>query len=351
MTPRVLLVTNDYPPERGGIQRYLVELVAAYPGEMSVAAPADPTGSPAAGIFPGPAGFMWPTGGTRQWLARVIKQTKPDVVLFGAPHPLAFLGPGLDRPYAVLAHGAEVSVGRVIPVYGALMARALRRAGAVMAVSEHTARAVARAAGVEATVVGAGVDLSRFPDNGGQRDQVVLFCMSRFVPRKGHLRVLAAGEELAARGVPVKVVLAGEGRMASTIQAQADRAEVPVEVIVGPSDTEVVDLYSRASIFCMPARSRWFGLEREGLGLVYLEAAAAGLPVLAGRSGGAPETIDPGVTGFVVDTPSEIADAARLLLDPETRATFGAAGRRRAEERHAWPLVADKIAKILETVS
>lgn len=350
MTPRVLLVTNDYPPDQGGIQRYLLELVQAYPGQMLVAAPADPSGSAAAGVFPGPSGFMWPTGGTSQWLRGVIRETKPDVVLFGAPHPLAFLGPRLGLPYAVLAHGAEVSIGRSVPIYGALMARALRRAGAVFSVSHHTARAVRRAAGVEPIVVGAGVDRDRL-QRSLHPNGLVLTCVSRFVARKGHLRVLAAGERLTAEGLDVTVVLAGAGRLARRIRTRAQRAHVPVEVVVRPTDQAVAEILGRTSIFCMPARSRWLGLEQEGLGLVYLEAAASGLPVLAGRSGGAPETIEPGVTGFTVDSVDEIVAAVRLLADPAVREEFGRAGRRRVEQRHDWVSVAGQFAHVLGSIA
>ena len=350
MSARVLLITNDYPPGRGGIQRYLVDLVDAYPGEMLVAAPADPTGSPAAGVFPGPAGFMWPTGGTRRWLLGLLHQHRPDVVLFGAPHPLAFLGPSLGLPYAVLAHGAEVSIGRIVPGYGALMARSLRKAGAVMAVSEHTAHAVRRAAHVDCEVVGAGVDLARFrPADIGE--DLVVACVSRFVPRKGHARVIEAAENLARRGVAARVVLAGEGRLAGRLRERAATAAVPVEVVESPSDVAVASIYANASVFCMPARSRWFGLEREGLGLVYLEAAASGLPVLAGRSGGAPETVEPGRTGFVVDSTSDLEAALEVLADPEVRRAFGAAGRARVEERHNWSTVAARFQRILDSLA
>lgn len=349
MTRRVLLVTNDYPPDQGGIQRYLFDLVHHYPGEMVVAAPADPTGNPAAGVFPGPSGFMWPTGGTSQWLRRVIRQTSPDVVLFGAPHPLAFLGPRLGLPYAVLAHGAEVSVGRVIPIYGSLMARALRKAGAVLSVSEHTAHAVRRAAGVEPVVVGAGVDLARLAPSPAPPG-LVLTCVSRFVPRKRHLDVLEAGERLHAERQDVRVVLAGDGRLAKRIQKRAARAGVPVDVVIRPSDNDVAGLLQDTSVFCMPAQSRWFGLEREGLGLVYLEAAACGRPVLVGSSGGAPETIEPGRSGFIVDSVDDIVAAVRALGDQSVRREFGEAGRLRVEERHDWGVVANRFAAVLESI-
>lgn len=293
---------------------------------------------------------MWPTGGTRHWLESLLRSTRPDIVLFGAPHPLAFLGPGLDVPYAVLAHGAEVSIGRIIPGYGALMARALRRASVVLAVSHHTARAVRRAAGVPAVVVGAGVDTDRIQP-GVPPDELVLACVSRFVPRKGHTMVLEAAELLRRRGLSVRVVLAGEGRLAHRLRKRAESTEVDVDVIEGPSDAGIVEIYRNASIFCMPARSRWFGLEREGLGLVYLEAAAAGLPILAGRSGGAPETIDPGTTGFVVSSIEDIVEAVVRLADPAERGSFGSAARARVEQRHSWRHVAGEIAKILERVS
>ena len=88
----------------------------------------------------------------------------------------------------------------------------------------------------------------------------------------------------------------------------------------------------------MPARSRWFGLEVEGLGIVYLEAAAAGLPVVAGRSGGAPETVVPGQTGYVAESVAEIVEAVELISEDVER--YGAAGRGRAEALYSWEAVA-----------
>jgi phosphatidylinositol alpha-1,6-mannosyltransferase len=108
--------------------------------------------------------------------------------------------------------------------------------------------------------------------------------------------------------------------------------------------------YAAGDVFAMPCRTRWLGLDLEALGVVFLEAAATGLPVVAGRSGGAPETVEAGVTGLVVDgrKAGEVGAAvAGLLADPARARAMGATGRRMVEAEFAWPAVAARLEKLL----
>jgi phosphatidylinositol alpha-1,6-mannosyltransferase len=168
--------------------------------------------------------------------------------------------------------------------------------------------------------------------------------VSRFVPRKGQRRVLDAAARLRSEGRRLSVLMVGRGRNEQALRRRAERLGVPVRFEVGVPWDRLPGLYREMDVFVMPCRSRWGGLEVEGLGLVFLEAAASGLPVLAGDSGGAPETVVPGVTGFVVAADRHIDGGLRLLLDDPDRArAMGAAGRERVLAAYTWEAVAGRV--------
>jgi len=343
---RLLLITNDYPPKPGGIQQYLGNLVAAYPDPIRVLAPADEGDAP--DVVRSEHTFMWPTRRVRAWIEDRMAEFRPGVLLFGAPHPLTFLGPALRRstgiPYAVLCHGAEVTIPAALPVARQLLRGPLRRADALFAVSRFTAGRVERLTGRPVRYVGAGVDVEAFRPAAGPPPSPVVGCVSRFVPRKGQLRLLASIARLRDDGIPVDVLLVGSGRQEQKLRETAERLGLAVRIAVAVPWEELPGLYREMTLFAMPCRSRWLGLEVEGLGLVFLEAAATGLPVVAGDSGGSPETVVPGVTGFVVHSDRDLDEAIRLLLaDPEEARSMGIAGRRRVTEEFTWDAVAERL--------
>lgn len=343
---RVLLVTNDYPPKPGGIQQYLAGLINALDVEVRVLAPADEGDAPG-DVHRGSRRFMWPTPATRRWVRGHVDDFGPDVVLFGSPHPLAFLGPRLRRdtgvPYAVLSHGAEVTIFAAVPGARQVVRWPLRRADALFAVSQFTSNRVERLTGRPVDCVGAGVDPVFIPGPIDPTPPVVVGCVSRFVPRKGQARVLRACATLRSEGRPVEVLLVGTGRTERRLRSLADRLDLPVRFEVGIRFADLPGMYHQMDVFAMPCRSRWLGLEAEGLGVVFLEAAASSLPVVAGGSGGSPETVDPGRTGFVVDDDDALVDALRLLVDdPVLRRSMGERGVDWVSRRFSWQAVADR---------
>ena len=214
------------------------------------------------------------------------------------------------------------------------------------AVSRFTAARIERLTGRPAQYLGAGVDLDRFrpapPHAAGSRP--VIGCVSRFVPRKGQHLLLDAVAELASEGDHLDVVLAGKGRMEGALRKRAARLGVPVKFVVDAPWDQLPSIYAMFDAFAMPCTSRWFGLEIEGLGLVFLEAAACGLAVVAGDSGGSPETVVEGETGFVVRNHAGLVDSLRTLVtDPGLRHRMGTAGRARAEAEHTWDAVVDRL--------
>ncbi len=345
---RLLVVTNDFPPKPGGIQQYLKGLVDAYSHPIRVLAPADKDAEPDARVVRHSKSFMWPTSSVRNWIEAEAKEFGADYILFGAPTPLPRLGKrlrsSLGVPFAVLSHGAEVTIPAAIPVLRRLVSGPLRAADARLAVSQFTAEAVRRLSKLPVEVIGVGVDTDSFALPDQPRRGATVGCVSRFVPRKGQTRLLKAAAELRKRGREVDVLLVGRGRLGQTLGKLSERLQVPTRIEVGVPWDLLGELYAQMDIFCMPCRSRWFGLEAEGFGLVYLEAAAAGLPVLAGTSGGAPETVVPGETGFVVHTVDHIVEALEMLLDDRERAqSMGEKGRQRVLEEFTWPATADRL--------
>jgi phosphatidylinositol alpha-1,6-mannosyltransferase len=271
----------------------------------------------------------------------------PDAILFGAPHPLTPLGPKLrdefDIPFGILSHGAEITLPGAVPLVGGWLARTLAAADVRFAVSRFTAGNVAKLSGESATFLGAGVEIDTFtlPDVPPSNPKPVIGCVSRFVPRKGQERVIEAAASLDR---DVQVLMVGKGRTEARIRKKAERLGVDTRFEVDVPWADLPGLYQQMDVFAMPCKSRWGGLEVEGLGLVFLEAAACGVPVIAGNSGGSPETVVVGETGFVASDVSDIATALESLLDDLVRAReMGAAGREFVVREFTWERVIERM--------
>lgn len=342
---RVLLVTNDYPPKPGGIQQYLGNIVTNAAHPIRVLGPREDEASPEEGVRRGDRRWMVPSPAVRRWILGEAQDFAADVIVFGAPHPLAQLGPSIREasglPYAVMAHGAEITVPGAIPGIRQALAHTVRAADGLFAVSAYTARAVEAMRTRPVVVLGAGVDLDRFaPAATAVTEPLVLGCVSRFVARKGHGRVIEAGELLADRGHDVQVLLAGRGRLEDRLRRRAFAARVKVDLRVDVAWSDLPSIYRSMTAFAMPVRDRWAGLEVEGLGIVYLEALASGVPVIAGTSGGAPETVRPAQTGFIATSPEDVADAFELIVADLDR--YRAQSRDEAERHYSWRAVMDR---------
>ncbi|MDX2344019.1 MAG: glycosyltransferase family 4 protein [Acidimicrobiia bacterium] len=347
---RLLVITNDFPPKPGGIQTYLGSLLDAYPGPVRVLAPAD---GPAIGtsrgeeiVRRGKRRFMWPTKSVVDWFIEEARDFEPDAIFFGAPHPLTRattrLKEELGIPVGILCHGAEVTIPAASPGVRSWLRRTLRSADVLFAVSRFTQNKVSRLTGCDVVAIGAGVEVDTFTPADSPPDNTppVVGCVSRFVPRKGQQRVIAAAKELKEQGIDVEVLIVGKGRTEAKLRKLAADSGVAVRFEIDVPWKDLAGLYRSMDVFCMPCRSRWGGLEIEGLGLVFLEAAAAGLPVLAGSSGGSPETVLPGETGFVVDSVSDIVEGLDIILaDPERARQMGAKGRLRVVDEYVWDRV------------
>lgn len=368
--PRTLVVTNDFPPRVGGVQQYVWNVVSNLPAkQVAVLAPNWPgwkehDASARFAVHRWPSRFLWPTEDLQKRVASLVKEHDADLVLFGHGFPLPVMGPSLARrgtPYVVLTHGAEVWLART-PGIAASMRASFCHAAAVTAVSRWTARALTGVAspdgpmpvlhpGVDAERFSPAADGSRVRDRYGLGDRRVVVCVSRLVPRKGQ-DVLIEAMNVVRGLVPDAVLLiVGDGPYRGRLQVAASGAPDGSVLFAGEvGSDDLPSHYAAGDLFAMPCRSRWGGLEVEGFGIVFLEAAATGKPTVAGRSGGADEAIVDEVTGVLVEgrEPKAVALAmARLLDDPGTMASMGAAGRGRVEEGFTWPKRTERLAEIL----
>ncbi len=369
--PRVLVVTNDFPPRFGGVQQYVANLVARLPSErVAVLAPtwAGARAHDAGLAFPverHPSTFLWPDGALARRVRDLAAEHGAEVVLFGHGFPLPLLAPGLAAhgiPSVVLTHGAEVWIARS-PALGAAFRRGLGGAAAVTAISRYTARALAPSIppGAAFSLLWPAVDERRFAPSPaaavaararlGLGGRPMVLCVSRLVPRKGQDVLIRAMKDLCRLVPEAVLVVAGDGPDRPRLLRLAEEAPPSSVAFAGaPSDEELPGLYGACDVFAMPCRSRWGGLEVEGFGIVYLEAAAAGKPVVAGRSGGAGEAIEDEGTGLLVEgrEPKAVALAlARLLSEPGAAARMGGAGRARVEADYTWDRQAARLVRVL----
>lgn len=369
-----LLVTNDFPPRAGGIQGYLAELAERLPaGELVVYAPAWPRaadhdeqlGYP---VYRHPGRLMLPVPTVARRAAALGRRHGCRTVWFGAAAPLALLGPWLRRNAGIervvaSTHGHEVGWS-MLP--GAR--QALRRIGSdadvLTVVSRYTRRRFAAAFGPRAAMehVSPGIDTERFRPDAGARAELraryrlgerpVVACVSRLVPRKGQDALVMALPEIRRRVPGAALLLVGGGRYRDKLgRLAADHGVAEHVVFTGPVRwDELPAHHAVGDVFALPCRTRGGGLDVEGLGIALLEGAASGLPVVAGRSGGAPETVRPGETGEVVDgrdIPELAETLAGLLADPDQAAAMGAAGREWMTRDWQWSHSARKLAGFL----
>lgn len=373
---RALLVTNDFPPRRGGIQSYLEALVGHLvvdgSHELTVYAPKwkgseDFDNAAPYEITRHPGTLMLPEPSVAKRMKRLIEAHDIDTVWFGAAAPLALMAPlardaGAGRVIAS-THGHEVGWS-MLP----LARTALRRIGThtdvVTYVSRYTRGRFASAFGAAAALehLPPGVDTDRFaPDEVARAElrsrhrlgtRPVVVCLSRLVPRKGQDMLIRAMPAIRQRVHGAALVIVGGGPYRSSLHRLAHSFGVAENVVFtdGVPGDELPAHHAMADVFAMPCRTRGAGLDVEGLGIVYLEASATGVPVVAGRSGGAPETVRDGETGVVVDgwdVGAIAASVSDLLADPERAARMGAAGRHWVVDNWQWSTQAKRLAELL----
>jgi phosphatidyl-myo-inositol dimannoside synthase len=371
--PRTLIVTNDFPPRRGGIQSFVYALATRLPaGTVTVYAPAWPGAAEfdARQPFPvirHPTSLMLPLPGTARRAVAIATEHGCDTVLFGAAAPLGLITPALRKAgvtkAVALTHGHEAGWA-ALPGARTLLRRIGDEVDVVTYLGEYFRVRLARALSPEAASrmarLAPGVDVTFFrPGAGGNavRERLelsgrpVVVCVSRMVPRKGQDTLITAWPQIRAQVSGAVLLLVGDGPYAPALKRLVQRLNVSDDVIfTGPVPwPELPSYYDAADVFAMPCRTRRGGLDVEGLGIVYLEASATGLPVIGGDSGGAPDAILDGETGYVVrDVPGVAHRVTELLADPAKARAMGEKGLAWVDREWREELSAARLSAILD---
>ncbi|MFF7180639.1 glycosyltransferase [Streptomyces sp. NPDC008121] len=378
---KTLIVTNDFPPRPGGIQAFLHNMALRLDPERIVVYASTwkrgREGTEATAAFDAEQPFtvvrdrttmLLPTPRVTARATALLREHGCESVWFGAAAPLGLMAPALRRAGArrlvATTHGHEAGWAQ-LPASRQLLRRIGEHTDTITYLGEYTrsriASALTPAAAGRMTQLPPGVDEKTFhPGSGGEAvrerlgltDRPVVVCVSRLVPRKGQDTLIRALPAILRRVPDAVLLIVGGGPYENDLRRLAATTGVAGSVrFTGAVPwAELPAHYGAGDVFAMPCRTRRGGLDVEGLGIVYLEASATGLPVVAGDSGGAPDAVLDGETGWVVrgDSPEESADrVATLLLDPELRARMGERGRAWVEERWRWDLLAERLKELL----
>ena len=372
MTGRTLIVTNDFPPRTGGIESFVLAMATRLPADQVVVHTARQPGDAAFDAtlpFPvirDPSRLMVPTPRIARRSAAIARDLGCESVWFGAAAPLALMArhlkttTGVQRTVAT-THGHEVwwartpgprtalrRIGETNDVLTYLGSFTRDRIGRALS-PEARARMVQLTPGVDDETFHPGIDGAPVRAAHGLGDRPVVVCVSRLVERKGQDMLIRSLPAVRLRVPDAALLIVGDGPQRGALERLTDELGLREAVVFTGAKpwAELPPYFAAGDVFAMPTRTRKAGFEVEGLGIVYLEGSATGLPVVAGDSGGAPDAVQDGTTGYVVDgrsTDDIAAKVSTLLLDKELAAQMGMAGRRWVEREWRW----DDLAKRLE---
>ena len=376
ITRKILLVTNDLGPRAGGIETFILGLLGQLDGAQIViytaaqegSAEFDATLSAATGviIIRDKSSILIPTPFLNRRIRTVMQKFGSEVIWFGAAMPLAWMAALLKRGGAqrivALTHGHEVWWAK-LPVFREIFAHSTRSIDTLTYLGEFTRQALAPLVHSNCALVQIAPGISndhfspapkseRLLRELGLEGKQVLLTVGRLVHRKGQDKLLDALPQIIVRHPDVVLLIVGVGPRQKRLGQLVRRQDLSDSVrFVGRVAYEKLPEYFRlADLFVMPSRSRLAGLEVEGLGIVYLEASASGVAVVAGASGGAPDAVIAGLTGEVVDGTKidEIAQVINELLDhPDRLRQMGRAGRAWTEASWGWQIWGERFKAVL----
>ena len=358
MDSKVLCITNDFGPRAGGIETFVIGLIERMPHGTVVVYTSSQKGSQpfdmrwlkefGVVVIRDKSTILLPTFRVGRAVRKVLRENDIERVFFGAAAPLGLLAAGLRKAGAkkivALTHGHEVWWAKVPPFHFAIR-RIGQTVDALTYLGSFTKEAISKALTVEATArmvrIAPGIDVEHFSPQPsaielrrelGLSDKKVLVSVGRLVHRKGQDFLIEALPLILEKVPSAHLLFVGEGPYRKHLESLVEKHALDAHVtFIGRVQYSELPRYiSVGDVFAMPSRSRLAGLEVEGLGIVYLEASACGLPVIGGKSGGAPDAVLEGETGYAVDGLSAVSIAERaieLLLDPTKSAAMGARGR------------------------
>ncbi|MDI2126118.1 glycosyltransferase family 4 protein [Yinghuangia seranimata] len=376
-TARTLIVTNDFPPRPGGIQSFVHSMALRLPADSVVVYTSSWKDNREVRAFDREQPFPVVRDATKMmvpnpWVFRRAKDIARaegcDAVWFGAAAPLGLMGVGLReagvRRLVATTHGHEAGWAQ-LPGSRRLLRRIGDSVDTLTYLGEYTRSKIAPVLspdaaaamvqlppGVDETVFRPGVGGAEVRARHGLADRPVVVCVSRLVKRKGQDTLIRAMPAVLREVPDAALLVVGGGPYRGDLEKLVDQVGVRRSVVFTGAVpwAELPAHHEAGDVFAMPCRTRRKGLDVEGLGIVYLEASATGRPVVAGDSGGAPDAVLDGDTGYVVDgrTPDPVAArVSELLSDPVKAAAMGERGRRWVEEAWRWDLLAGRLRGLL----
>ena len=377
MSATTLFITNDFGPRAGGIETFVHGLIERLPkGSVIVYTSSQDNSADFDALWLRDFGvevirdrskILMPTPRVIRNCQKLLRNRKLTSVAFGAAAPLGIMARFMRKAGAkkivALTHGHEVWWAKVLPFSLAIKFMS-KHLDAITYLGEYTKGEISKALSKDDVAklvqIAPGIDVDHFAQVDstelraqlGLTDKSVIISVGRLVHRKGQDQLIAALPAIKAAIPNAHLVLVGIGPYQSYLEKLAAKLKVSdsITFIGRIKYSELPRYICIGDIFAMPSRSRFFGLEVEGLGIVYLEASACGLPVVGGKSGGAPDAVLVGETGLVVDgtSVSEIADACiELLSNPELCLAMGSTGRQWIIDNWRWEIWANKYASLL----
>jgi phosphatidylinositol alpha-1,6-mannosyltransferase len=375
---KVLFITNDFGPRAGGIETFIIGLIErrAFASTIVYTSAQDNSQEYDANwerkfgvkVIRDSSKILLPTPKVVRRISKLVKTENIKTVAFGAAAPLGLLAHSIKRAGVVrivaLTHGHEVWWARVFP-FNLLMRRIGRGVDSLTYLGEYTHQMISRALDQRAKLamvkIAPGIDTEHFsPQNSEDlrkslklTEKKVIVCVARLVHRKGQDRLIEAMPEILRSTPNAHLLIVGEGPYRHQLVKRVDQLKIKDDVtFVGRIGYEQLPEYICAGdLFAMPSRSRFLGLEVEGLGISYLEASACGLPVIAGASGGAPDAVDQGKSGVVVSGVDNDAIAKAVisfLNDPDISKTMGQYGRKWVIEKWRWEIWSEAFEQLLK---
>jgi phosphatidyl-myo-inositol dimannoside synthase len=375
---KVLFITNDFGPRAGGIETFIIGLIErrafastiVYTSAQENSQEYDANWERKFGVkvVRDSSRILLPTPKVARRISKLVKTENIKTVAFGAAAPLGLLAHSIKRAGIVrivaLTHGHEVWWARVFP-FNLLMRRIGRGVDSLTYLGEYTHQMISRALDQRAKLamvkIAPGIDTQHFRPRNSEdlrkslnlAEKKVIVCVARLVHRKGQDRLIEAMPQIL-RSVPnAHLLIVGEGPYRQHLVKRVNQLKIEDAVtFVGRIGYEQLPEYiCVGDLFAMPSRSRFWGLEVEGLGISYLEASACGLPVIAGTSGGAPDAVDEGNSGVVVsgvDNDAIAKAVIKFLNDSETSETMGHYGRNWVVEKWRWEIWSEAFEQLLE---
>ena len=375
---KILLVTNDFGPRTGGIETFVIGLleritgheVTVFTSQQGETSEYDQQWLDKFGVrvIRDRSKILLPSWRVTRAVKKVVESHNIEIVVFGAAAPLALMSSALRKSgvkkIIALTHGHEVWWAKIFP-FNIAIKRIGKGVDHLTYLGEFTRQAISKALTdksiKEMVKIAPGIDTAHFipqPDGMqkrkelGLQDKKIIISVGRLVHRKGQDKLIEAMPDVLRKIPNAHLLIVGEGSYKNHLEKLVNKLSLKENITFAGRIMydRLPSFLSAADLFAMPSRSRFFGLEVEGLGIVYLEASACGIPVLAGNSGGAPDAVLEGVTGFCVDgtNVAEIASAViEICSDAERASHMGAAGRNWIVDQWRWDLWSKEFNELL----